>query len=162
MERMVAGARGSPSVSPERVLLMTGDEQALVGLFERWRKRRRLLSASSIKVFFGDERRRSSREIRLGIDWRSASDPDGLYTVFWLEDTGELYAMRNGRRSVILPGSGELLDHLKFHQPRRPEVEVLGHLSGARFEQLKAVLDPIAARNDPDGIGWLRLQVWGT
>jgi hypothetical protein len=133
-----------------------------MGLFGRWRERRRLVSASSIKLFFEDERRRSSPEIRLGIDWRSASDPDGVYTAFWLQDTGELYAMRNGRRSVILPGSGELLDYLKFREPRRPEVEVLGHLSGAQFEQLRASLDPAAARNDPDGIGWLRLQVWGT
>jgi len=46
-----------------------------------------------IEAFYDeDERRRRSAEVELGRDWR---DADGVrYELSWIEDTGELYVMR--------------------------------------------------------------------
>jgi hypothetical protein len=47
----------------------------------------------NIEEFYaGDERRRSSREIELGREWRDANNV--RYELSWVEDTGELYLMR--------------------------------------------------------------------
>jgi hypothetical protein len=50
----------------------------------------------NVKQFYAeDERRRRSEEITYGSGWRDASDPSGVYTVRWVVETGEVYALRN-------------------------------------------------------------------
>ena len=47
----------------------------------------------NIEEFYSeDERRRASREIEFGRDWRDASNV--RYELSWVEDTGEMYLMR--------------------------------------------------------------------
>lgn len=45
--------------------------------------------------FFADETRRSSRELGLGSGWTSSGDEGAGYTVYWIEQTEELYAVRH-------------------------------------------------------------------
>lgn len=47
----------------------------------------------NIEEFYSeDERRRASREIEFGRDWRDANNV--RYELSWVEDTGEMYLMR--------------------------------------------------------------------
>lgn len=57
-----------------------------------------------------DERRRSSPELELGRDWH---DADGIrYEVSWVEDTGELYVMREPvLRETVDPFGGVHVPH---------------------------------------------------
>ena len=54
-----------------------------------------------------DERRRASDEVSFGGEWRVASDPYVLYGIHWIEDTGEVYALR-GPQPPVLDFSGEV------------------------------------------------------
>jgi hypothetical protein len=100
-----------------------------------------------------DERRRHSGELEFGRDWRDA----GVRSeVSWVEDTGELYVMREPTAAVTGSGAGDLeLVPMSEHQLG---VEVLGVVVG--HDAIGAVMSgwEDAMRRD-DGIAWLRDRI---
>ena len=58
----------------------------------------------SLGTFYEDERRTDSRELRFGLNWRSTAMPMFEFSVFWLEVTEELCALRSPIRDVVSDG----------------------------------------------------------
>ena len=92
-------------------------------------------SYSSLSRFYaGDERRHRSREIDLGLRWRSA---DATYRAAWVQETGEVYLFEHLRPS----GDGGTV-----------------HVLGRRFDAA-ALLRTFAGWRDvcgrPDSLTWL-------
>jgi hypothetical protein len=101
--------------------------------------------------------RRSSAEVDLGDGWRSPDELRCTFSVFWLEDTGEVYALRvPNPPSVVHDGVG---DHGYGGSSLAPAtVEVLGRVPTR--EELDERLEGWDTRiSDPDGLGWLRQQL---
>jgi hypothetical protein len=100
-----------------------------------------------------DERRRHSAELEFGRDW---VDAGGRCEVSWVEDTGELYLMREPTAGVTGSGAGDLeLVPMSEHQLG---VEVLGVVTGR--DAIGAVMSGWeAAMPRPDGMAWLRDRV---
>jgi hypothetical protein len=100
-----------------------------------------------------NERRRHSAELEFGREWRDA----GVRSeVSWVEDTGELYVMREPTAAVTGSGAGDLeLVPMSEHQLG---VEVLGVVTGR--DAIGAVMSgwEDAMRRD-DGIAWLRDRI---
>jgi hypothetical protein len=107
-----------------------------------------------IEAFYAeDERRRHSSELEFGRDWR---DESGRCQVSWVEDTGELYLMREPMAAVTGSGAGDI--ELVPMSEDGLVVEVLGVISGR--ETIGAVMSGWeAAMPRPDGVVWLRDRV---
>jgi hypothetical protein len=114
-----------------------------------------------IDAFYeGDPRRRPSPEIELGSEWL---DADGTrHELNWVQDTGELYVMREPAPRVREDPFGGL------HVLDSPDIEhqmtvhVVAHIDSA--DNLHKILDGwAAAMAGPDGPGWLgeRLRAAG-
>lgn len=115
----------------------------------------------SLGTFYEDERRTDSRELRFGLNWRSTAMPMFEFSVFWLEVTEELCALRSPIRDVVSDGPVSrfivgIPPHTNPQKLRDEEVtvEVLANLTE------KEVLDRLggweAHNADPDGFDWLR------
>jgi len=109
------------------------------------------LNVVNIEDFYSeDERRRASREVEFGRDWRDANNV--RYELSWVEDTGELYLMREPVPGVYEDPFGDIvvdkedLDGLV--------VSVLGTVP--THERVEEILvgwtDAMAA---PQGVEWL-------
>lgn len=48
----------------------------------------------TLSEFYADERRRTSAEVAFGHGWTIDSDPSVLYSLHWIERTGEIYVLR--------------------------------------------------------------------
>ena len=68
-----------------------------------------------IEEFYeADERRRRSAEIELGLDWHDVHDV--RYELNWVQDTGELYVMREPNPAGSVHGTAlDMAAWLKFH-----------------------------------------------
>jgi hypothetical protein len=100
-----------------------------------------------------DERRRHSAELEFGREWQDAA---GRSEVSWVEDTGELYVMREPTAAVTGSGAGDLeLVPMSEHQLG---VEVLGVVTGR--DAIGAVMSGWEdAMRGPDGLVWLRDRI---
>ena len=113
----------------------------------------------NIEDFYAeDERRRASTEIEFGRDWRDHNEV--RYELSWVEDTGELYLMREPSTTVYEDPLGDFqvnpenLDDLV--------VSVLGVVtSHERVEEILAGWPDAMA--EPQGIEWMadRLRAAG-
>jgi hypothetical protein len=105
------------------------------------------------EFYAADERRRHSAELEFGRDW---SDASGRCGVSWVEDTGELYLMREPNAGVWGDGAGDVYArHVSEHALG---VEVLGVVAGrAAVEGVMSGWEQ--AMLGPDGITWLRDRV---
>lgn len=110
-----------------------------------------------IEEFYdADERRRSSAEIEFGTDWR---DVQGVrHELSWIEDTGELYVMREPVPSEWATPFGGI--HARgSHSLDEQEIEgmsvaVVGTLpTRAEVEQLLEGWEE--AIEQPDSVAWL-------
>ena len=110
-----------------------------------------------IEEFYAtDERRRASPEVELGTDWR---DSFGVrYELSWVQDTGELYVMREPvGHEWIDPFGG--IHFAGTHQPDETEVEgmtvaVVGTVADqVTLENMLAGWQDAMARSD--SIAWL-------
>jgi len=101
-----------------------------------------------------NERRRHSAELEFGRDWQDVGG--GRSEVSWVEDTGELYVMREPNAAVTGSGAGDLeLVPMSEHQLG---VEVLGIVTGR--DAIGAVMSGWEdAMRKPDGIAWLRDRI---
>ena len=105
----------------------------------------------NIEDFYSaDERRRSSREVEFGRDWRDSQNV--RYELSWVEDTGELYLMREPVPGAYEDPFGDIvvdkedLDGLL--------VSVLGVV--ASHEKVEEVLAGwTQAMANPAGVEWL-------
>ncbi len=100
-----------------------------------------------------DERRRHSSELEFGRDWQDASC---RCEVSWVEDTGELYLMREPVAGVTGSGAGDVeLVPMSEHELG---VEVLGVISGR--DTIASVMSGWEdAMPRIDGVVWLRDRV---
>ena len=107
-----------------------------------------------IEAFYAaDERRRHSSELEFGREWHDAS---GRCEVSWVEDTGELYVMREPAATVVGDAFGDMRV-LKMSE-HELGVEVLGVVSGR--DAIEAVMSGWEqAMPQPDGLSWLRDRV---
>ena len=107
-----------------------------------------------LEAFYStDERRRHSAELEFGRDWRDAG---GRCAVSWVEDTGELYLMREPAANVVGDAFGDMVvQHVSEHQLG---VEILGVVSGR--DSIEGVMSGWEdAMPQPDGVAWLRDRV---
>ncbi len=105
------------------------------------------------EFYSADERRRHSAELEFGREWH---DERGRFEVSWVEDTGELYTMREPNPGIVGDAFGDM------RVPRVSEhdlgVEVLGVVPGRAA--IEAVLSGWRdAMLDDGGAAWLRDRV---
>lgn len=110
-----------------------------------------------IEEFYdADPRRRSSAELELGGDWH---DANGVrYEVSWVEDTGELYVMREPVPSGWVTPFGGM--HVRgAHALDEHELEGMTVAVVARVESRDDVARILSgwegAMEAPEGISWL-------
>lgn len=113
--------------------------------------------AVDIEEFYdADARRRDSVEVEFGEDWR---DAHGVrYELSWIEDTGELYVMREpAPREWATPFGG--IHAVGLHSTNEKEIEgmsvaVVGTV--ASREEVEQLLDGWQqAIEGPDSVAWL-------
>jgi hypothetical protein len=114
-----------------------------------------------IEEFYdADPRRRPSAEIELGTEWR---DVDGTrYEVSWLEDTGELYVMREPVPHIQADPFGGQRYSMGDFEEAEMTVQVVAQISS--LEEVHRILDGWQAAMASDGgAEWLgeRLKAAG-
>jgi hypothetical protein len=114
-----------------------------------------------IEEFYdGDPRRRPSGEIELGTDWHDAQGT--RYEVNWVEDTGELYVMREPAPHVREDPFGGLHFSMRAAEEGKMTVHVVAQI--ATLDELHKILDGWAGAMAGDGgAEWLasRLRAAG-
>jgi hypothetical protein len=105
------------------------------------------------EFYAADERRRRSAELEFGRDWH---DENGRCAVSWIDDTGELYLMREPGAGVWADAFGDMrARHVSEHALG---VEVLGVVTGR--SAIEAVMSGWEQKMpEADGIAWLRDRV---
>jgi hypothetical protein len=109
----------------------------------------------NIEEFYAqDERRRSSIEFELGREWRDASNV--RYELSWIEDTGELYLMREPVPEFFEDPLGGF--HVDKEQVDGLQVHVLC-LVGSHEHLMEALTGWEDAMGSSDGISWLSAKL---
>jgi hypothetical protein len=105
------------------------------------------------EFYAADERRRHSAELEFGRDW---SDAGRRCEVSWVEDTGELYLMREPDGAVVGDAFGDMVvRHVSEHDL---EVEIVGVIPGR--DTIGAVMSGWEQQMPkPDGVAWLRDRI---
>ena len=114
----------------------------------------------SLEAFYSEERRRASREVTFGSQWRSAGAPGWWFSVFWIADTEELCVMRSPIKDVQEDGTFRrfVLDippHFKKN-PLRDEEVTMRVLCEVQEEGLVEMLEGWEEHHGaPDGLAWV-------
>jgi hypothetical protein len=105
------------------------------------------------EFYSADERRRRSAELEFGRDWH---DDAGRFEVSWVEDTGEVYTMREPSPGVFGDTFGDM--RVGAISERQLGVEIVGTVVGR--DAIEAVMHGWRdAMLDPAGAAWLRDRV---
>jgi hypothetical protein len=105
------------------------------------------------EFYAADERRRRSAELEFGRDW---NDENGRWGASWIEDTGELYLMREPDSGVWGDAFGDM--RVRPVSEHALDVEVLGVVEGRTAAE--SVMSGWEQKMlEPDGIAWLRDRV---
>jgi hypothetical protein len=105
------------------------------------------------EFYAADERRRRSAELEFGRDW---NDENGRWGASWIEDTGELYLMREPSAGVWGDAFGDM--RARPVSEHALDIEVLGVVPGrAGIESVMSGWEQKML--EPDGIAWLRDRV---
>lgn len=107
--------------------------------------------AVDIEEFYNaDERRRRSPEVELGTDWRDGADV--RHELSWVQDTGELYVMREPVPAAWEDPFGDMVvDKASVHDVT---VSVLGYIHS--HEELEEVMEGWQeAMGRPNGVAWI-------
>ncbi len=100
--------------------------------------------------YSADERRRQSAEIEYGRDWRDSAGT--RYELSWVEDTGELYAMREPAEASVLDPFGDV--YPSWLPEKDVTVRVLGHV--AERGELERILSGWQEQmGRPDSTRWV-------
>lgn len=101
-----------------------------------------------------DPRRRSSPEIELGTEWRDRADV--RYELSWVQDTGELYVMREPVPAVWEDPFGDTL--VQEGSVDNFTVAVVGHI--ATHDELEDVLSGWeGAMGEANGVEWMAARL---
>jgi hypothetical protein len=105
------------------------------------------------QFYEADERRRQSAEVELGSEWR---DAHGVrYELNWVEDTGELYVMREPVPPMWEdPFGGIYVEHGPRTSVEEMTVAVIAHI-GTREELETVVRGWQSEMPAPNSIEWL-------
>jgi hypothetical protein len=112
------------------------------------------------QFYDGDARRRPSAEIELGTEWRDVHD--ARYEVNWIEDTGELYVMREPIPHIREDPFGGQHYSIGDTEEKKMTVHVVAQIES--LDSLHQILDGWAAAMAADGgAEWLaeRLRTAG-
>jgi len=113
------------------------------------------------QFYDADDRRRQSAEIELGTEWH---DSHGVrYELNWIEDTGELYVMREPPPPAWEDPFGDVFIQTGDRAPiTGMTVAVIGHV-GTQEELDRILSGWEAAMDAPDSVRWLadRLRAAG-
>lgn len=102
------------------------------------------------EFYASDERRRQSAEVELGRSWHDARG--ARYELSWVEDTGEVYVMREPESSMAW--STPFGDWMTASLPDEAlTVRVVGHV-GSRVELERVLAGWPEAMSAPDSIRW--------
>jgi hypothetical protein len=105
------------------------------------------------EFYAADERRRHSAELEFGRDW---NDGNGRWGVSWVEDTGEIYLMREPSVGVWADAFGDM--KVRQVPDEALDVEVLGVVTGR--SAVESVMSGWEQKMlDADGLAWLRDRV---
>src|SRR3954453_19167680 len=105
------------------------------------------------QVYPADEGRGDSAELEVGRDWQDVS---GRCEVSWVEDTGEVYVMREPTAAVTGSGAGDI--ELVPMSDEGLVVEVLGVVVGR--PAVEGVMSGWEKKmGSADGIAWLRDRI---
>jgi hypothetical protein len=112
-----------------------------------------------IEEFYdGDPRRRPSAEIELGTDWHDAHGT--TYEVNWVEDTGELYLMREPVPHILGDPFGGLHFSMRAQEEGKMSVHVVGQIA-THAELEKVLAGWQAAMAGDQGAEWLAERLRG-
>jgi hypothetical protein len=112
-----------------------------------------------IEEFYdGDPRRRPSAEIELGLDWHDAHGT--RYEVNWVEETGELYLMREPDPHIREDPFGGLHFSMRDQEEGKMSVHVVAEIG--THEDLERILNGWQAAMAGDhGAEWLAERLRG-
>lgn len=107
-----------------------------------------------LEQFYNENpRRRHSEELEFGRDW---TDEQGRCEISWVEDTGELYAMREPKVGYAADGIGGM--YVDKVNSRDLVIEVLGVVTGR--DGIEAVMSGWEqAMLEPNSVAWVRARV---
>jgi hypothetical protein len=112
-----------------------------------------VLGVDIAEFYDADDRRRRSAEVELGTEWR---DRSGVrYELCWVEDTGELYVMREPPPREWEDPFGGIHVNVRENAPTDGmTVDVVAHIGSQ--DELHRVLDGWPeAMGQPDSVHWL-------
>lgn len=102
------------------------------------------------EFYDADPRRRESDEKDFGTEWQDPDDPNDLWSLHWVEATGELYRMREPKRQYFMP-SHEAVNPQRKVKDADLTVEVIGHVADG--EAVERILgDWQMLMGQPDGL----------
>jgi hypothetical protein len=113
----------------------------------------------NVKEFYdGDSRRRGSAEVAYGLKWQSAADRSVLFGLHWVEDTREIYALREPQSQWIVNHYGDAFPVSLGIKDDAYWVEILG------WAETEAILDEAlegweAQMDQPDSLQWVRSRL---
>ncbi len=105
------------------------------------------------QFYDADERRRQSPEVELGTEWRDAHDV--RYELNWVQDTGELYVMREPIPPMREDPFGGIHVEKGDHAPVSGMVVVVVAHVNTREQLEEVVRGWQKAMSSPNSIGWL-------
>ena len=123
--------------------------------------RTRVFGVDIGEFYDADDRRRQSVEVELGTEWR---DGHGVrYELNWLEDTGELYVMREPPPPMWEDPFGDIYVETGKHAPVTGMTVVVIANIGSRQQVEETLVGWEAAMANPNSIDWLvqRLKASG-
>jgi hypothetical protein len=108
------------------------------------------------QFYEADPRRRSSDEEEFGDGWTELADVHATYRVHRVNDTGEVYAVREPHPGGIL---ARYLDQLDLAQATIDELTVEVYGTYARDDLAAALAGWPAAMNGPNSLDWVRARL---
>jgi hypothetical protein len=106
------------------------------------------------EFYDGDPRRRESSEVQFGDGWSTEQDQHSTYRVEWLNETGELYVVREPHPGGLF---ARYLDQLDVDQAdvQQITVEILARYAD-EAEVQRALAGWQTEMTHPDSLSWLR------
>lgn len=119
----------------------------------------------NLDEFYAEDTRRRSHEVHLGVGWRSRDYVSFEFSLFWIEETKELCALRAPKRDVgprgpFSPGSFvpvPLYHNIQPPKEKELNIEVLAVLDRDQLEKNLAGWEQHVA--DRDGLEWVKARV---
>ena len=105
-----------------------------------------------ITEFYADPDRKASGEVELATGWTSEVDPGATFSIFWVQETAEVYALRHGPQTISggLP-KPYLVDVPKVRTVGREDQEITVLGTATRHDEVAALV----SRAEETTLEWL-------